>query len=62
MVLVGCKCDLTAQREVTTMDGETLAARWGCPFLEVSAKTRINIDEMFYTMVREIRSEKYNVW
>lgn len=29
-----------------------------CPFLETSAKSRINVDNAFYDLVREIR--KYN--
>jgi hypothetical protein len=33
-------------------EGKVLAERWGVPFLETSAKTRINIEEAFYTLIR----------
>uniref|UniRef100_A0A158PAJ5 small monomeric GTPase n=1 Tax=Angiostrongylus cantonensis TaxID=6313 RepID=A0A158PAJ5_ANGCA len=54
MVLVGNKCDL-AQRAV---DGRTVAdaARaYGIPMVDTSAKTRMGVDDAFYTLVREIR-------
>merc|ERR1719253_2467128 len=40
MVLVGNKCDLENEREVSVEQGKKLAAEWGCPFMEVSAKER----------------------
>jgi GTPase KRas protein len=56
LVLVGNKCDLPPEeREVTLEEGKELAARWGCPFFESSAKNHINIDESFEQLVREIR-------
>ena len=56
MVLVGNKCDLMGERQVTTAEGMDLAKSFGCPFLETSAKHRINVDEAFFEIVREIRS------
>ena len=35
-----------------------LARSFGCKFIETSAKSRINVDNAFYDIVREIR--KYN--
>lgn len=32
-----------------------MAASFGCPFYETSAKQRINVEEIFYQLVREIR-------
>jgi len=55
MVLVGNKCDLETEREVSTEQGKKLAIEWGCPFMEVSAKERIRNDECFHEVVREIR-------
>ncbi|VDM57379.1 unnamed protein product [Angiostrongylus costaricensis] len=57
MVLVGNKCDL-AQRAV---DGRTVAdaARaYGIPMVDTSAKTRMGVDDAFYTLVREIRRHR----
>jgi len=58
MVLVGNKCDLETERQVTTGEGADLAKTFGCPFNESSAKTRINVEETFYELVREIRKEQ----
>jgi len=57
MVLVGNKCDLEAERQVTTGEGGDLARSFGAPFFESSAKTRVNVEESFYQLVREIRKE-----
>lgn len=40
------------------VEGRALAASFGCKFIETSAKTRTNVDEAFYGLVREIR--RYN--
>ncbi|XP_002126157.1 ras-related protein Rap-2a [Ciona intestinalis] len=53
IVLVGNKVDLESEREVRTADGATLANEWGCPFLETSAKSKRNVDELFAEIVRE---------
>jgi GTPase KRas protein len=55
VVLVGNKIDLENSREVSTQEGSDLAVTLKCPFVEVSAKSRINVDEGFYQIVREIR-------
>ncbi|CDH53233.1 ras-like protein [Lichtheimia corymbifera JMRC:FSU:9682] len=55
MVLVANKCDLEAERQVSSQEGRDLARRFGCQFLETSAKQRIRVDESFYEVVREIR-------
>lgn len=31
--------------------------QFGCPFYETSAALRCNVDEVFYTLVREIRQK-----
>jgi len=54
MVLVGNKCDLVEQRVVTKKMGEDLAKKFNCKFLEASARTRENIDEIFFSLVRQI--------
>jgi len=39
-------------------EGQNLAKQFGCKFIETSAKSRINVDNAFYDIVREIR--RYN--
>ena len=55
IVLVGNKCDLEDERVVAKEEGLALAASWGCPFFEASAKDKVNDKEVFFTLVREIR-------
>jgi len=58
MVLVGNKCDLTEQRQVSKVEGADLARNFGVPFFETSAKQRLHVDEAFSELVREIRKMK----
>ncbi|ORY46614.1 ras-domain-containing protein [Rhizoclosmatium globosum] len=57
-ILVGNKCDLESQRKVSARDAESRAKQWGCPYLEASAKTRVNVDESFLMLMRKIRDKK----
>jgi len=36
-------------------EGEALADKFGCPFYETSAAHRRHVDDVFHTLVREIR-------
>ncbi|KAL8692689.1 MAG: hypothetical protein Q9218_002338 [Villophora microphyllina] len=91
IIIVGNKCDLDAERQVSrkgtftlwsisapsvhpslrssfyayvvltirgSAEGEDLARSFGCAFIETSAKSRINVENAFYNIVREIR--RYN--
>jgi len=55
LILAANKCDLAHERQVSTTEGQELAKMFGCPFFETSARTRINVEEVFYGLVREIR-------
>lgn len=55
MVVVGNKSDLESERQVSSQEGQDLARNFGSPFFETSAKTRVNVEESFYHLVREIR-------
>lgn len=70
IVLVGNKCDLDEYRyfffykfiiihnyfrQVNATEGQELAKSFGCPFKETSAKSRINVDESWFELVREIK-------
>lgn len=59
VLLVGNKVDLGHQREVSTVEGMTLAQSWGCPFMETSAKDRRNVNEVFAEVVREMSLASY---
>lgn len=55
MVLVGNKCDLENSRQVSAEEGQALARQMNCPFYETSAALRHFVDDVFHTLVREIR-------
>lgn len=57
MVVVGNKSDLESERQVSNQEGADLARSFGAPFFETSAKTRVNVEECFYQIVREIRKD-----
>ncbi len=55
LVLVGNKCDLEEERAVSKEEGNNMAEKFGaCKFLESSAKERINVDEIFISLVKLI--------
>eukprot|EP01125_Pyxidicula_operculata_P001276 TRINITY_DN1117_c0_g1_i1.p1 TRINITY_DN1117_c0_g1~~TRINITY_DN1117_c0_g1_i1.p1 ORF type:complete len:140 (+),score=44.90 TRINITY_DN1117_c0_g1_i1:289-708(+) len=56
LVLLANKCDLEPERQVTKEEGSELAKKIGASFFEGSAKERINVDEAFFQLVRNIRS------
>ncbi|KAF9306299.1 Ras GTPase [Podila verticillata] len=55
IILVANKCDLEVERQVSTHEGRELAKQFNSRLIETSAKQRINVDESFYNLVREIR-------
>ncbi|CAG7919125.1 unnamed protein product [Penicillium olsonii] len=58
IIVVANKCDLEKDRVVSEQEGEALARQFNCKFIETSAKSRINVENAFYDLVREIR--RYN--
>jgi len=57
MVIAGNKADLESERQVSRAEGTDLARSFSAPFMETSAKTRVNVEESFFELVREIRKE-----
>jgi GTPase SAR1 family protein len=54
-ILIGNKCDWEEKRAVSTEQGQALADELGIPFLEVSAKSNINVDKAFYSLAANIK-------
>lgn len=57
-ILVGNKMDLAASRKVSSREAELKAKAWGCPYIETSAKTRLNVEEIFDKLMKQIRDKK----
>lgn len=57
-LLVGNKADLEDKRQVTVEEAQNRAAQWNVPYIETSAKTRANVDKVFYDLMRLIRGKK----
>ena len=54
ILLIGNKCDLEEQRQITKEQGEEKAAKLDLAFLETSAFSGQNLDKAFEMMVNEI--------
>jgi Ras-related protein Rab-1A len=61
IIIVGNKIDLNDSREVSFEEGKNLAKKKNCPFFESSAKDKINIDEIFITLLEEILKAQKNI-
>uniref|UniRef100_S4R8M2 small monomeric GTPase n=1 Tax=Petromyzon marinus TaxID=7757 RepID=S4R8M2_PETMA len=57
-LLVGNKSDLEERRQVSIEEARARADQWGVGYVETSAKTRANVDKVFFDLMREIRTRK----
>lgn len=57
-LLVGNKTDLEDKRQVSVQEAQRRAEQWKVPYVETSAKTRANVDKVFFDLTREICSRK----
>ncbi len=60
ILLIGNKCDLEEQREITKEQGEEKAKSFGFSFLETSAYSGENLEKGFEMLIKEIY-QKYKV-
>ncbi|XP_023210522.1 GTP-binding protein Di-Ras2-like [Centruroides sculpturatus] len=58
IMLVGNKCDETDCREIDFQLGLDQAMRWGCGFMETSAKTNYHVKELFQELLNMERRRK----
>ncbi|KAL5496473.1 hypothetical protein EMCRGX_G012768 [Ephydatia muelleri] len=58
LILVGNKLDLADKREVTEEEAVALARSWGVPYVETSAKTRVNVDKIYYDLMARAQERK----
>ena len=60
MVLVGNKCDLEDDRQVEKEEARKIATELGnIKYFEVSAKSNINIEELFEEIVDQVYNAKF---
>ncbi|XP_037830439.1 ras-related protein ralB-B isoform X3 [Kryptolebias marmoratus] len=58
LLLVGNKSDLEDRRKVSVDEAAAKAGEWGVQYVETSAKTRANVDKVFFDLMREVRKKK----
>ncbi|XP_077445525.1 ras-related protein Rab-39B isoform X2 [Stigmatopora argus] len=53
-LLVGHKCDLEAQRQVSRQEAERLAGAYGMRYVETSARDAVNVERAFTELTKDI--------
>ncbi|KAG6451325.1 ras-like protein 2 [Manduca sexta] len=65
MLIVGNKADLEMQRVVSLEEAQSLSRQLKVPYIECSAKARMNVDQAFHELVKLVRrfqeAERINV-
>jgi len=62
VILVGNKCDLEDERVITIEEGKAIAEKLNCSaWFEASAKNSVNIEEVFFQLVRDIREREATI-
>jgi len=54
VILVGNKCDVNSENRISILDIQTLVSDYNIKYIEASAKSNINIDEIFNIVVSNL--------
>ena len=57
-ILVGNKCDLAHNRQVTMEEAKEIANKYGIKYIETSAKDTINIDDLFISTAKDLLNKQ----
>ena len=57
-ILIGNRCDLSDDRQVSRKRGQAKADEYGMAFMETSAKTNMNIRESFIALAKDILDKR----
>lgn len=55
VLLVGCKCDSTEERDVTLTEAHEFAHHYGIKYFDTSSRTGAGVDDVFLTAIKRIR-------
>lgn len=58
IMLVGNKSDHVTERDASTQEGHALAREPGWEFVQASSKNFINVEKVFYNIVRVLRRRR----
>ena len=58
--LVGNKCDLVINRKISEAEGRLEATKYNAKYIEVSAKTGMNIDKLFNCIIKDLNEREKN--
>jgi hypothetical protein len=61
VIIVGNQLDVTSRRSVITERGQAMADKYGCGFMETSAKFDIKINETFSWLATNLQSQNKRV-
>ncbi|KAI1358021.1 putative small G-protein Ras2 [Xylaria arbuscula] len=59
IMIIGNQCDRSDKREVDENEGHALAKKYGCMFVEASAKHNRNVKKAFFDVVKLLRKPLY---
>ena len=61
IILIGSKLDTETDRQVLRVEGEHLATKWGCQYVETSAKIDEGVTNTFQSIVSKVHDRKFKV-